>query len=81
MASKREHAPAKHQGPAPPALVQAELEILLWISPDEPLTRIGERLNLSVKTVSPYLARIPERMDMRTNADPTRYMVRHHLDR
>lgn len=61
-------------------LSKREFEILLWISRGEPLTRIGERLNLSVKTVSTYRARILEKMDVRTNADLTRYVVQHHLD-
>jgi two-component system invasion response regulator UvrY len=61
-------------------LSKREFEILLWISRGEPLTRIGERLHLSVKTVSTYRARIMEKMGMRTNADLTRYVVTHRLD-
>ena len=62
-------------------LSKREFEILLSISRGESLTRIGERLHLSVKTVSTYRARIVEKLGLRTNAELTRYVVEHRLDR
>ena len=61
-------------------LSKREFEILLCISGGEPLTQIGERLHLSVKTISTYRARILEKMGLHTNADLTRYVVKHRLD-
>ena len=62
-------------------LSKREFEILLSISRGVSLTRIGERLHLSVKTVSTYRARIVEKLGLRTNAELTRYVVEHRLDR
>ena len=62
-------------------LSKREFEILLSISRGESLTRIGERLHLSVKTVSTYRARIVQKLGLRTNAELTRYVVEHRLDR
>jgi two-component system, NarL family, invasion response regulator UvrY len=61
-------------------LSKREFDILLLISRGEPLTQIGERLHLSVKTISTYRARIVEKMGCSTNAELTRYVVKHHLD-
>jgi DNA-binding NarL/FixJ family response regulator len=61
-------------------LSKREFEILLCISRGESLTQIGERLHLSVKTISTYRTRILEKMGFRTNADLTRYVVKHRLD-
>jgi len=61
-------------------LSKREFDILLLISRGQPLTQIGERLHLSVKTISTYRARIVEKMGCSTNAELTRYVVKHHLD-
>ncbi len=61
-------------------LSKREFDILLLISRGQPLTRIGERLHLSVKTISTYRARIVEKMGCSTNAELTRYVVKQHLD-
>lgn len=61
-------------------LSKREFEILLLVSRGEPLTQIGKRLHLSVKTISTYRARILEKMGCSTNAQLTRYVDRHHLD-
>jgi DNA-binding NarL/FixJ family response regulator len=44
-----------------------------------PLTDIGERLHVSVKTISTYRARILEKMQMKSNAELTRYAMTHGL--
>ena len=43
------------------------------------LTQIGEELNLSVKTVSVYRARLLEKMRMKNNAELTHYGLKHGL--
>jgi DNA-binding NarL/FixJ family response regulator len=43
------------------------------------LTDIGERLHVSVKTISTYRARILEKMQMKSNAELTRYAMTHGL--
>jgi DNA-binding NarL/FixJ family response regulator len=40
-----------------------------------PLTEIGDRLHVSVKTVSTYRARIMEKMQMKSNSELTRYAM------
>jgi two-component system invasion response regulator UvrY len=40
-----------------------------------PLTEIGERLHVSVKTISTYRSRIMEKMHMKNNAELTRYAM------
>ena len=44
-----------------------------------PLTEIAERLHVSVKTISSYRARIMEKMQMKSNAELTRYAMPHGL--
>jgi two-component system, NarL family, invasion response regulator UvrY len=61
-------------------LSKREFEILLCISRGQSLTSIGERLHLSVKTVSTYRTRILEKLGLSTNAELTRYVVKHRLD-
>jgi two-component system, NarL family, invasion response regulator UvrY len=43
------------------------------------LTEIGERLHVSVKTISTYRARIMEKMQMKSNAELTRYVMTNNL--
>ena len=42
-------------------------------------TEIAEALNLSVKTVSVYRARLLEKMNLRNNAELTHYGLKHGL--
>ena len=44
-----------------------------------PLKEIGGRLNVSVKTVSTYRSRIMEKMEMKSNAEMTRYAMTHQM--
>lgn len=70
-----QRAPLAHE-----LLSKREFEILLCISKGLPLTRIGEGLHLSVKTVSTYRSRILEKLGFSTNAELTRYVIEHRLD-
>ncbi|ANQ85912.1 LuxR family transcriptional regulator [Azoarcus olearius] len=56
-----------------------EMAVLLLLSKGVPLTRIGEQLHLSVKTISTYRARILEKLDLASNAEITRYVLQHKL--
>lgn len=61
-------------------LSRREMEVLLQLSKGVPLTRIGEQLNLSVKTIGTYRARIIEKLNLNSNAELTRYVLEHRLD-
>ncbi|MCB1887387.1 MAG: response regulator transcription factor [Rhodocyclaceae bacterium] len=61
------------------ALSQREGEVMLAISRGMPLTAIAETLHLSPKTVSTYRARVLEKLEMSSNAEITRYVLRHKL--
>ncbi|MBI2276968.1 MAG: response regulator transcription factor [Dechloromonas sp.] len=69
-------------GPRPPheALSKREMEVLLLLSKGVSLTRIGEILFVSVKTVSTYRARILEKLAVQSNAELTRYVMEQKLD-
>ncbi len=56
-------------------LSDRELEVMLLIAAGISLTEIGNRLHVSAKTVSSYRARVMEKMQMRSNAELTRYAV------
>jgi DNA-binding NarL/FixJ family response regulator len=43
------------------------------------LTEIGERLHVSVKTISSYRTRVMEKMHMKSNSELTRYAMTHGL--
>jgi len=61
------------------SLSDREFEVMKMISAGVPLTEIGDRLHVSVKTISSYRARIMEKMQMKSNADLTRYAMTHSL--
>ncbi len=61
------------------SLSDREHEVMKMIAAGVPLTEIGERLHVSVKTVSSYRARIMEKMQMKSNSELTRYAMTHHL--
>jgi two-component system invasion response regulator UvrY len=58
-------------------LSDREHEVMRMIAAGIPLTEIGDRLHVSVKTISSYRARIMEKMQMKSNADLTRYAMTH----
>ena len=60
-------------------LSDREYEVMRMIAAGVPLTDIGERLHVSVKTISTYRARILEKMQMKSNAELTRYAMTHGL--
>jgi len=61
------------------SLSDREHEVMKMIAAGVPLTEIGERLHVSVKTISSYRARIMEKMQMTSNAELTRYAMTHGL--
>ncbi|OOO01021.1 MAG: Response regulator UvrY [Chromatiales bacterium USCg_Taylor] len=52
---------------------------MLLIASGETLSAIAKQASLSPKTVSTYRSRILRKMNLRTNADLTRYCTRHTL--
>ena len=60
-------------------LSDREHEVMKMIASGVPLTEIGDRLHVSVKTISSYRARIMEKMNMKSNAELTRYAMTHNL--
>ena len=61
------------------ALSDRELEVLRLFAAGLSPTDAAARLNLSIKTVSTYRARILEKLGLRTTADLIRYAVDHHI--
>lgn len=60
-------------------LSDREFEVLRLIGSGKTVSEIAGALKLSVKTVSTYRARVLEKMDLRTNAELTHYVVTHGL--
>jgi two-component system invasion response regulator UvrY len=60
-------------------LSDREYQTLCLIASGKTLTQIGEELNLSVKTVSVYRARLLEKMKLHNNAELTHYGLKHGL--
>ncbi len=60
-------------------LSDREFQTLVMIATGKTLTQIGEELNLSVKTVSVYRARLLEKMKLKNNAELTHYGLKHGL--
>ena len=62
--------------PAHAKLSQREFQIFCKLAGGAPVSKISEELNLSVKTVSTYRARILEKMSMKSNAEITHYAIK-----
>ncbi len=60
-------------------LSEREFQIFCQLAEGRSVTTIAHQLNLSVKTVSTYRARLLEKMGMKTNADITSYAIRNSL--
>lgn len=60
-------------------LSEREFQIFCKLSSGQLPTEIADELNLSVKTVSTYRARVLEKMAMSSNADLTYYAIKNHL--
>jgi DNA-binding NarL/FixJ family response regulator len=57
-------------------LSDREYQVLCMIASGKTVGKIAEELNLSVKTVSTYRARILEKLEMANNAELTRYAIK-----
>ncbi len=60
-------------------LSDREFEVCKLISSGKSVTEIAEKLSLSITTVSTYRARILSKMDVKSNADLTRYALENKL--
>ena len=61
------------------ALSNREYEVMCLIAQGKSVSEIADALALSVKTVSTYRTRILEKLDLRHNAEITRYAMKHGL--
>jgi len=61
------------------SLSTREFEVLRRIASGQTVTRIAGELNLSVKTISTYRARILEKMHMASSAELTHYAIKNQL--
>lgn len=60
-------------------LSDREYQTLLLIASGKTVSQIAEELSLSVPTISTYRARILEKMNLKNNAELTRYAISNHL--
>jgi len=60
-------------------LSDREYQVMLMIAAGKTRKEISDKLFLSVKTVSTYRTRILEKMGLKTNADITKYIIKHNL--
>ena len=60
-------------------LSEREFQVLCLIASGNSLTGIGEKLSLSVKTISTYRTRILEKMKMKSNVELTHYAIKNKL--
>jgi two-component system, NarL family, invasion response regulator UvrY len=70
----------KEDSKAPHELLSArEFDVFKMLVAGKSLTEIAERLTLGVTTVSTYRSRVLEKMNMRSNAELTRYALENKL--
>jgi len=67
--SKEDEAPHK-------LLSDREYEVLLLLGQGNSVTEIGEKLSLSVKTISTYRLRLMSKLKLQSNADIVKYSIR-----
>jgi DNA-binding NarL/FixJ family response regulator len=60
-------------------LSDREFQVMRMLALGRKIREIAEELCLSEKTITTYRARVMEKMKMRSNADITRYAIRHKL--
>jgi two-component system invasion response regulator UvrY len=60
-------------------LSDRECQVLRMIGGGRTVSEIADELELNVKTIGTYRARVLEKMHMRTNAELTRYAVEQNL--
>jgi DNA-binding NarL/FixJ family response regulator len=56
-----------------------EFQVMRFIATGKTVSQIGDELNLSHKTISTYRTRILEKMQMKTNAELTHYVINNKL--
>jgi len=61
-------------------LTSRELEVMAGIARGASLTAIAEELQLSIKTVSTHRRRLLDKLQLDSNAELVRYVLRHGLD-
>ena len=61
------------------ALSDREYQVMCLIASGKTLTQISEELSLSISTISTYRTRILAKMNMKNNAELTRYAIEKHL--
>ncbi len=61
-------------------LSERELQVLRLLVTGVNPKEISDRLNLSIKTVSTYRARVLEKLHLSSTADLVRYAIQHHLE-
>jgi DNA-binding NarL/FixJ family response regulator len=69
----------KDDRPSHQKLSTREFEIMRMIANGISLTEIGERLNISVKTVSTYRTRILEKIGVKSNAELAKFALRNEI--
>jgi DNA-binding NarL/FixJ family response regulator len=60
-------------------LSDREFQVLRQLASGKTVSQIAAEIALSVKTVSTYRARLLEKMNLRNNAELTRYAIQHGL--
>jgi DNA-binding NarL/FixJ family response regulator len=60
-------------------LSNREHQVMMMLASGKTVSDIADELCLSVKTISTYRARILEKLDLRSNAELTRYVLQHKL--
>jgi two-component system, NarL family, invasion response regulator UvrY len=60
-------------------LSDREYQVMCMIAAGESITKIGERLNLSMKTVSSYRSRILRKLQLTSTAAIIRYVIEHKI--
>lgn len=66
----------KHEKPHN-LLSDREYEVLLLLGQGKSVTEIGDKLSLSVKTISTYRLRLMSKLNLQSNADLVKYSIRH----
>jgi DNA-binding NarL/FixJ family response regulator len=74
-----ENANSGNTGLAHQKLSGREFEVFVLLAGGTPLIEISRSLSLTPTTVSTYRSRILHKLNVTTNADLTRYAIRHHL--
>lgn len=68
-----------HNKPLHEQLSDREFEVMRMIAGGHTIKEIAEELSLSVKTISTYKTRVLEKMNMKSNADLTSYVMNNNL--